>query len=71
MPIFNWTQRRNHAPTGIEVEIAQTVQGANGTPQTFAPTDYSAILGECCYCCIAMLYDNPEWQDAMIAYNWR
>ena len=33
-----------------------------------APLDYFSVLGECCYCCIAMLYDNPDWQDAMIAY---
>jgi phage tail sheath gpL-like len=68
MPIFNWKQLRDHAPEGIDVAIAQTVQGTNGTIMTFDAPDYQAILGECCYCCIGMLYENPEWQKAMIAY---
>ena len=68
MPIYNWTQRRNHAPAGVEAVIAQTTQGTNGAVDTFTAPDYAAILGECCYCCIAMLYDNYEWQKAMIAY---
>lgn len=65
MPIFNWHQRRDYAPLGVEAEIAQTVQGTQG-PTT--QLDYSAILGECCYCCIGMLYADDDWQDAMIAY---
>jgi phage tail sheath gpL-like len=64
-PIFNWHQRRNYAPKDIEVVVSQTVQGLNGgTP----PLDYAAVLGECCYCCIAMCYNEPLWQDQMIAY---
>ena len=64
-PIYNWHQRRDYAPLGVTMEVAQTFSGTNAD---FLPPNYSAILGECCYCCIGMLYDNPEWQDAMIAY---
>jgi phage tail sheath gpL-like len=64
-PIYNWHQRRDFAPQGVTMEVAQTVQGANAD---FTAPDYAAILGECCYCCIGMLYDDPKWQDAMIAY---
>jgi len=63
--LYNWHHRRDYAPEGIEVVVAQTTQGGN---VAFTPPDYSAILGECCYCCIAMLYANDDWQDAMIAY---
>ncbi|TAI61580.1 hypothetical protein CWO89_34320 [Bradyrhizobium sp. Leo170] len=65
-PIYNWHQRRDYAPQGVTAEIAQTIQGLYAGAA--APPDYQAILGECCYCCIGMLYDKPEWQDAMIAY---
>ncbi len=65
-PIFNWHQRLNYAPAGVDVDIQQSIQGLNAGAA--APLDYSAILGECCYCCIGMLYDTPSWQDAMIAY---
>jgi hypothetical protein len=67
-PIFNWHHRRDYAPQGIDVEIIQTTPGTNAGAGGFTPPDYAAILGECCYCCIAMLYDNNDWQDAMIAY---
>lgn len=63
--IYNWHNRRDYAPAGVEVVVAQSVQGASGA---FTVPDYQAILGECCYCCIAMLYDDTTWQDAMIAY---
>ena len=66
LPIYNWTQRRDHAPTGVVAEIDHAVTGLNAGAA--APLDYFSVLGECCYCCIAMLYDNPDWQDAMIAY---
>jgi phage tail sheath gpL-like len=64
--IYNWHQRRDYAPKDVEMVVTQTVVGTNTRPFVFP--DYQAILGECCYCCIGMLYDNPEWQDAMIAY---
>jgi hypothetical protein len=63
--IYNWHERRDYAPQGVTVAVAQSVQGTN---VPIVQLDYSAILGECCYCCIGMLYDVPEWQDAMIAY---
>ena len=45
--------------------VTQIDVGAN----TAAPLpDYAAILGECCYCCIGMLYDDKVRQDAMIEY---
>jgi phage tail sheath gpL-like len=64
-PIYNWHERRNYAPVGVTMEVAQTFAGTN---IAFVPPDYAAILGECCYCCIGMLYDNYAWQDAMILY---
>jgi len=69
--IYNWHGRRNYAPvnegsgTPFTVTVAQTFGGTN---IPFTPPNYSAILGECCYCCIGMLYDNVYWQDAMIEY---
>lgn len=62
--MHNWHERSNYAPAGVSQVFAQTVVGA-GNP---APLDYEAILGECCYCCIGMLYDDPDWQDGMIEY---
>jgi phage tail sheath gpL-like len=63
--IYNWHQRQSYAPLGVDVTTTQTVQGAN----IAAPAlDYASILGECCYCCIGILYDDPEAQDAMIEY---
>ena len=66
VPIWNWHHRRDYAPLGVDVEILNSIKGANNAAH--APPDYAAILGECCYCCIGMLYDNPMWQDYMIAY---
>ena len=64
-PIYNWHQRRDYAPVGVEMTVSQVDVGAN----TAAPLpDYAAILGECCYCCIGMLYDDKVRQDAMIEY---
>ena len=62
--LFNWHARNDYLPEGVTFEFAQTVVGS-GNP---VPLDYSAILGECCYCCIGMLYDDPLWQNGMIAY---
>ncbi|MGY3615665.1 hypothetical protein [Bradyrhizobium sp. USDA 10063] len=64
-PLYNWHQRRDYAPAGVTMTVDQT---GIGTQSAFTPPDYNAILGECCYCCIGMLYDDPAWQDAMIAY---
>jgi phage tail sheath gpL-like len=64
--IFNWHQRQAYAPLGVTVVTMQSIQGANAGAA--APLDYSAVLGECCYCCVAMLYNNPAWQDDMIEY---
>jgi phage tail sheath gpL-like len=64
--IYNWHQRRDYAPLGVDVVVAQSVQGLHAG--AFAAPDYAATLGECCYCCIGMLYDSPVWQDYMIAY---
>lgn len=61
---YNWHGRRDYAPTETTVTIVNSVEGSVNP----APLDYSAILGECCYCCVAMLYDDPDWQDGMIAY---
>jgi len=63
--LYNWHGRRDYAPKGVTMDFKQTVQG---THAAFTPPDYQAILGECCYCCIGMLYANDDWQEAMIAY---
>lgn len=63
--LYNWHQRRDYAPKGVEAVFTQTVQG---TQTETAQLDYASILGECCYCCIGMLYPDGDWQDAMIAY---
>lgn len=60
----NWHARVNYMPEGVSLEWTQTVQGS-GNP---LPLDYNTVLGECCYCCIAMLYDDPAWQNGMIQY---
>jgi hypothetical protein len=63
--IYNWHERRDYAPAGVTMVAVQSVQGTHGA---IVVPDYQAILGECCYCCIAMLYANDDWQDNMIAY---
>lgn len=63
--IYNWHQRRDYAPTDVEMAFVQTTQGAHGA---ITVPNYQAILGECCYCCIGMLYANDDWQNAMIEY---
>lgn len=63
-PQFNWHGRINYFPAGVTFVTAQTVQGAVD-PE---PLDYNAILGECCYCCVGMLYGDNDWQDGMLAY---
>jgi phage tail sheath gpL-like len=60
----NWHERMDYAPAGVTLDFVSTVPGT-GNP---APLNYLDILGECCYCCITMAYDDPEWQDGMIAY---
>jgi phage tail sheath gpL-like len=62
---YNWHDRLDYAPEGVEMVWEQTVQG---TQSATPPFDYHAVLGECCYCCIGMLYDEPAWQDVMIQY---
>jgi len=62
---YNWHETRDYAPKGIEFEFIQTLAGVNVPIQQL---DYINLLGECCYCCIGMLYDTPAWQDAMIEY---
>lgn len=61
---YNWHGRLNYAPTGVAVTVAQTVQGSVDP----VPLDYGSVLGECCYCCVGMLYGNTAWQDGMIRY---
>lgn len=63
-PIVNWHGRNDYFPVGVTAVTAQTVVGS-GDP---APLDYISVLGECCYCCVAMLYGNNAWQDGMLTY---
>lgn len=63
-PVINWHGRLDYFPVGVNIAMAQTVTG-EGDP---APLDYQTVLGECCYCCVAMLYEDNAWQDGMIEY---
>lgn len=63
-PQINWHGRLDYFPVGVNIAMAQTVVGA-GDPE---PLDYATVLGECCYCCVGMLYGDNAWQDGMIAY---
>lgn len=62
--IYNWHGRSNYAPEGVSLAVAGTVEGSVNP----APLAYSDVLGECCYCCVGMLYDDATWQDGMIDY---
>lgn len=64
LPLYNWHGRTNYTPQGVTFATIQTVQGSVNP----APLDYKVILGECCYCCIGMLYSDPVWQQGMIDY---
>lgn len=55
----NWHARNNYFPEGITITAAQTVTGATD-PE---PSDYAAVLGECCVCCFALLSGSSDWQD--------
>lgn len=63
-PQLNWHGRNQYLPGGVAMAVAQTVVGS-GDPD---PLDYAAVYGECCICCLAMLYGDNDWQDASIAY---
>jgi phage tail sheath gpL-like len=67
-PQYNWHQRRDYAPEGVTMTVAFPVPGTQSSNAASPQLDYTAVLGECCYCCIGMLYDDVYWQDAMIAY---
>lgn len=62
--IPNWHNRANYLPDGVTIAHTQTILGSVNP----APLNYQDVLGECCYCCVAMCYDDPDWQDGMIAY---
>jgi phage tail sheath gpL-like len=64
VPTINWQNRANYFPEGITVAFEQVTVGSVDP----AALDYSAVLGECCVCCYAMLYGNGDWQDVAIAY---
>lgn len=59
----NWHGRLNYMPGGVTLAVTQTTQGT-GDP---ANQDYS-VLGQCCYCCLALLYSSQSWQNKAIAY---
>jgi phage tail sheath gpL-like len=63
-PAINWHGRLDYFPEGVNIAMAQTVVGSVDP----VPLVYTAVLGECCYCCVGMLYEDNAWQDAMIAY---
>lgn len=64
VPSINWHGRNKYLPAGTTFEFVQTTPGA-GDPE---PLDYSAILGECCVCCYAILTGNDDWQQGVIDY---
>ncbi len=63
-PQFNWHGRNDYFPTGVTFATVQTTPGSVD-PE---PLDYISVLGECCYCCVGMLYGDNAWQDGMLAY---
>ncbi len=63
-PSINWHGRLDYFPTGVSIAVAQTVVGSVDP----VALDYAVALGECCYCCAALLSGNDAWQDGMIAY---
>lgn len=60
----NWHGRNGYLPAGVAVTFAQPTAGT-GTPVAL---DYSAVLGECCVCCFALLSDDTTWQKALSDY---
>lgn len=62
IPIYNWAGRANYAPVGVDVAFAHTVVGSVDPAGPAA--GYSAVIGECCYSCYALLSDNEIWQTA-------
>lgn len=63
-PQVNWHGRNNYMPTGVNIVVAQTVVGSIDPVRI----DYDTVFGECCVCCLAMLYGDTTWQDGPIDY---
>jgi phage tail sheath gpL-like len=63
-PEVNWHGRLDYYPPGLIYAWAHTVVGSVDP----TPLDLITILGECCYCCAAVLSESPVLQAAMIAY---
>lgn len=63
-PQYNWHGRNDYFPAGVTFTTVQTVEGEVDP----APLDYISVLGECCYCCVGMLYGDNAWQDGMLTY---
>ena len=62
--MVNWHGRSNYMPEGITATAVRATVGT-GEPEA---ADYSAIYGECCVCCWAVLGDGDAWQDGVNAY---
>jgi phage tail sheath gpL-like len=62
--IVNWHQRNDYMPEGVTATFAQTVDGETDP----APLDYSAVFGDCCLCCWALLTGDEVWQDGMVDF---
>lgn len=60
----NWHGRNNYMPEGVTTVAVQTVPGT-GSPVAL---DYSAVYGECCVCCWAVLGEGDDWQDGVNDY---
>lgn len=58
----NWHGRNGYMPEGVGITFAQTAVGAGAPPAL----DYSAVFGECCVCCWALLGGDVVWQDGMV-----
>lgn len=57
-PIYNWSGRRNYAPEGVTVAVAQTTAGV-GAPVV---PDLINLTGECCYNVVAFLNEDDDGQ---------
>lgn len=61
--IYNWQDRINFAPDGVELALDQTVVGVG----SFASVegDYANIVGQCCYDCYILSSDDTDKQEAL------
>jgi phage tail sheath gpL-like len=63
-PIYNWSGRRNYAPEGVTVTVAQTTEGEGAA----VVPDLINLTGECCYNVVAFLNEDDAGQQVVEDY---